>query len=121
MAIPPTAVAFGQALDPHEELDWLIACDGILESDETIVSYTLTLLPEAVALGLTLMEGEGRDHRLTDNERGIAFWATIADAYKTSPAFDGGGVSLPGEVTLVTNSLPDRTRNRTWLMRTAQQ
>ena len=110
---------FGQKLDPQEELDWTLNLSSLLEADEEIDSYELVLLPEAVALGLTLMSGGGRDHALTPGNRGISFWTEIDDAFKNDPAFDGG-VLLPMEVTIVTNSNPTRTRNRTFRFPVAQ-
>lgn len=121
MAIPPTAVSFSDALDPQEELDFEIPCSPILETDETIASYTLTLLPEAVALGLEIMSGSGRDQALTSGNTGIAFWLQIVDEYEDDAAFEDTGTSLPLELTIVTNSSPPRTRQRTFLVRVAQQ
>lgn len=127
MAIPPTAVSFAATLDPHEELDFIINASGLLEVGEEISSYTLTPLAEAVALGLTIMSGSGRDHALitgdavySDNTA-IRLWLEIADLDEADVAFDGQGVSLPIEVELVTNSIPARTRQRTILVKVAQQ
>ncbi len=121
MAIPPTATAFSQGIDPHEELDFIIPCGPVLEADEEINSYTLTPLAEAVALGLTIMSGGGRDHNLIESNRSILMWLEIDDAHKTNPAFDGAGVRLPMEVTIVTNSNPARTRQFTALVPVMQK
>lgn len=126
MAIPPTAVSFAATLDPHEELDFVINCDGLLEVGEEIVTYTLTPLAEAVALGLTIMSGSGRDHALiaseasyTDNTA-VRLWLEIDDGDETDAAFDAQGTSLPLEIEFVTNSSPARTRQRTVLVKVAQ-
>lgn len=121
MPTPPTAFAFEDGLDPHEELDFVIPCGPILEDGEEIDSYTLTVLAESAALGLTIMSGGGRDHELVEDNTAIALWLEIADAYKTNAAFDGTGASLPMEVTLVTNSAPARTRQFTCLVPVAQK
>ena len=121
MAIPATAVAFEQGLDPHEELDFVIPCAPVLETDEAITSYTLTPLAEAVALGLTIMSGDDRDDELIEDDRSILMWLEIDDAYKTNAAFDGSGSRLPMEVTIVTNSSPARTRQFTLLVPVAQK
>lgn len=120
MATPPTAFEFAEGLDPHEELDFVVPCDNRLETGEEIASYTLTLLAEATALGLTIMSGDGRDHQRIESNRSIELWLEIADAYKTNAAFEGAGVSLPMEVTIVTNSSPARTRQFTALVPVAQ-
>ena len=121
MAIPPTASRFMATLDPHEELDFVVSLAGLLEEGELIASYILVILPEAVALGLEFMTGTGRDHALRVDKRAIDFWLSIDDAFKSDPAFDGGGVALPMEVTVVTTSIPSRTRTRTFLIQVAQQ
>jgi hypothetical protein len=115
MAIPPTAKSFGRVLDPHEEKDYGINLGLLLQPGEEIDSYELTLLPEAVAAGLEIMEGEGRDHALFLDNTGVKFWLTIADEEKTNAIFDGAGASLPLEITVVTDSTPPRTRQRTFL------
>lgn len=116
MAIPPTAATFARTLDPNEQLDWLMPCAPLLEAGEAIDTYTLTLLPEAVAMGLTIMS-----HELVDGDRSIKLWLTIDDAFQADPAFDGAGTALGMEVTLVTNSTPPRTRQRTALVKVAHQ
>lgn len=121
MAVPPTAVAFAQGLDPHEELDFIIPCAPVLESAEEISTYTLTPLAEAVALGLTIMSGSSRDHAKIEGNRSILMWLEIDDGFKTNVSFDGGGVRLPMEVTIVTNSSPARTRQFTALVPVAQK
>lgn len=121
MAIPPTAAAFAQGLDPHEELDFVIPCAPLLEIDEAIDSYELTPLAEAVALGLTIMTGGGRDHARLEDNRSILMWLEIDDAFETNAAFDGAGVRLPMEVTIVTDSYPARTRQITLLVPVAQK
>ena len=120
MAVPPSAQSFAGSLDPHEELDFLLDCGPLLESGEEIVGYTLTVLAEGVALGLTIMSGSGRDHELVGNNRAVRFWATIDAAYKSNAGFAGSGTSLPLEIALVTNSDPARIRNRTFLIEVAQ-
>lgn len=123
MAIPPTATAFEASLDPHEEMDFIIPCGPLLETadGEEVASYTLTVLAEAAALGLTIMSGSGRDHALMAGNTDILLWLTIAGAYQSNAAFDGSGTSLPIEVEIVTNASPARRRQRTVLVRVAQQ
>lgn len=121
MAIPPTAETFAQTLDPQEELDFSINCAGLLELGEEIASYTLTVLAEGVALGLTIMSGSGRDHGLNDESNGVDFWLTIDPGYQANVAFEGAGTALPLHVQFETNSTPARTRERTFLVQVAQQ
>jgi len=121
MAVPPTATSFGRTLDPNEVLDFGVNLAGILEPGEQIASYELVLFPEAVALGLTIMSGDGRDHTLFNGDTGVKFWLTIDEDERENGAFDGAGIMLPLEITAVTSSDPERTRQRTFLVSVAQQ
>lgn len=120
MAIPPTAAKFARVLDPHEELDWVAPCAPLLELGEQIDSFTVDLLPEAAALGLTVMSGSGRDIGLAENDTAIRMWLTIDDAFVANGSFEGTGTALGMEMTIVTNSTPPRTRNRTFAVQVAQ-
>jgi hypothetical protein len=120
MPAPARAVAFDEAVDPKDELDHIIPCSPILEDGEEIASYTLTLLAEAVALGLTIMSGSGRDHALAESNQSIKLWLTIDSGSQADPAFDDI-VNLPIEVTIVTNSSPARKRQFTALLPVVQK
>ena len=121
MAIPPTAAVFPSGLDPHDQLDFVIPCGPILEAGEEIASYTLALYAESTALGLTIMNDPGREHALTEDARAILLWLEIDTALENNAAFIGGGVRLPMEVTIVTNSNPSRRRQFTCLVPVAQK
>lgn len=122
MAIPPTAQTFAGALDPNEELDFVLVGSDILEEGEQIeAGYTLEVLAEGTALGLTIMSGSGRDHDRINANRDIRFWLEIDDAYKTNVAFNDGGTTLPMRITFTTNNSPARTRQRTFLVPVVQQ
>lgn len=122
MSTPPTAQAFDGALDPHEELDFVLLGGTILEEGEQIESgYVLEVLAEGTALGLTIMTGGGRDHGRINGNRDIRFWLEIDDAYKTNAAFNDAGTTLPMRVTFETNASPSRTRQRTFLVPVVQQ
>lgn len=124
---PASAVTFAGFLDPNEEMDFILNCSSILEVGEEIASYTLTLLSEAVALGVTIMSGSGRDDALItgssefDDNTAVKLWLEIDDAYKTNAAFNDPGTSLGMEITIVTNSVPARTRQRTALVKVIHQ
>ena len=122
MAIPPTAAKFRDSLDPHEILEWVAPCSTLLESDEQIEEdYELAVLAEGAALGLTIMEGDDRDHKRTNENRDIELWLTIDDAFKGNAAFDGSGVNLPLEISFWTSSTPPRRRNRIFLIQVVQK
>lgn len=123
MAIPPTAEAFADPLDPHEELDFKIELADLLEDGEAIIpaGWTLEVLPESAALGLTVMTGGGRDPALADENTAVTFWLTIDPAFRDNAAFGSGGTVLPLRVTAETDAVPPRRRQRTFRIRVAQQ
>lgn len=123
MTIPSTAAKFPAIMDPHEELDWRVPFETILEDGEAVAvgAWVLETLPEAAALGLTIMTGSGRDPELTVDGRGLLFWATIDPAFQDNAAFDDAVVYLPLRVTFPTDALPARKRQRTFLIGVSQQ
>ena len=112
---------FTDLLDPQEELDFKINLSDLLEEGEAIDSWTLEPLPEATALGLTIMSGSGRDAVLTDNATSVTFWLEVAEAFQDNAAFANGGTALPLQITVVTDASPARTRQRTFNVTVAQR
>lgn len=113
MAVSALAQPFASAMDPSDEVDWVLDFSAMLEDGELVLTYDLALTAEAIALGLEIMEGGGRDHALINDDTALLFWLKVDDAFKTNVAFDGAGTRLALEVTIVTNSDPARTRQRT--------
>jgi hypothetical protein len=122
MAIPPTATAFAGTLDPHEKLDWRVSFYLTVEDGEVIATgtWTLEVLAEGAALGLTIMTGDGRDPALTSDSIGILFWLEIDALFQDDASFDEGGLDLPMRVTFNTDAAPSRTRQRTFLVHVEQ-
>lgn len=123
MAIPPTAKVFDQALDPYEVIDYLVRCASgdspLLEAGESISTYTLSPSPDAAALGLTIGISAYQPSIIGGNQ--IKMWLSVDSAFHANAAFSGEGVSLPIEVTVVSNNTPPRTRQRTVVVKVAQQ
>lgn len=135
MTIPPTAFYSREVMDPKEVLDWVLnvgptSAHPLLEPGEAIESWTLVLSAESVAAGLSIMSGGSREaHPLIGAEAAAAglpdntaikLWLQIADGYQLDPMFSGSGTALSMELTIVTNSVPSRTRQRTYVVRIAQ-
>ena len=127
MPNPLTATPFEQAVDPRDELDFYIYVSQgepdanpatILLTGEGIASYELALLPEAIAAGLQIMTG-AYANALTDNE--LKVWLTVDPIMRGSSIFDGTGVVVGIELTIVTTSTPPRVKQRTFLVRIANQ
>lgn len=115
MAIPLNAFQFKAPMDPAERLDYQIKLKSgeltLLESTELIASYTLTLYPEAIALGMSVMSTGS--YAPSDDGESIKVWFEFNASYYTNAAFSGTGSVLAMELTVVTNSVPARTRQRT--------
>lgn len=123
MAIPPTAITFAGPMDPQEVLDFEFPMGPVLESGETIASSTLVLLPEAVALGLEIIEDSDPDYPgpvLVEGNTTIRAWFRVDQSFADNPAFQGSGTPLPMLVTLDTTAAPPRRRQRTFLIRLAE-
>lgn len=120
MAIPTTAKALSQPLDPAD-IDYygLIVTQAgtdtdpfpILNAGETITSYTLALPAEAVAAGLIIRADAGREMTLVGNA--LMFWLSIDPSLASSSIFDGAGVTLPLELTVNTSGLRRKQKTST--------
>jgi hypothetical protein len=108
--IPKTTTIFAQPMDPADKIDFIINCSDVLETDESIATFTLALRPEASALGLQL----GTDVYAASVLEGkrIRVWLSIDPQKQGDLAFESGAV-LPFEVTINSNSVPPRRRQRT--------
>jgi hypothetical protein len=123
MADIATAQSFADTLDPQEVLDFVFEFHDLLEPGEELnpAEWTIEIPLEGAGLGLVIMEGDGRDPVLTDGNKAIKFWLSIAEEDQDSPDFDGGGISIPILATGETNSTPYRKRQRTAKVRVAHQ
>lgn len=122
MPNPTNAFKFTDQMDPKDNVDFLLTLNGvggILETGETIASYTLALRPEASALGLTIGTATYAPSNPTTAQ--ILFWLTVDPTFQANAAFDGSGVILGVEVTVTTSSNPARVRQRTVAIQVAQQ
>ena len=119
MAIPTTTFIWTQSMDPYDILDYTINCAGLLEGGELIGSFTLQPLSEAIALGLNIKNSGGYTTKLIDGTS-INFWAEIIEEEQGNPKF-AGGVVLPMELTVITNSTPPRKKQRTLAIRVLEK
>jgi hypothetical protein len=112
MAIPPTAIVWPESLDPSDILDFSINCAALLESDETVDTFTAIAGPEAALFGLTIT-----NTALDSNI--ISMWLAIAPEKISDTAFLNAGTLLPVEITINTDS--GRRWQRTAVIRVAQK
>lgn len=124
MAIPLTAFIWPDPMDPSDVVDFVIDCADptlpLLESGETIASFTLVLPSESVALGLTIGTAARAPVKI-NTDTAIRLWLSVDSGFISNSAFSGAGQSLPVEVTIVTTSSPSRTRQRTCVVKVSQR
>lgn len=121
MAIPPTAIKLPRTLDPSDIKDVVLNCALVLQSGEKIASYTLNLSTSAIAAGMEFMSGGGRDPQLINGETAVRVWPAIDPLEALNPIFDGSGIALDAELTIVTDSVSSRTDQQTFLIQWAQK
>lgn len=126
MPVPTLATKFDQTMDPTDLVDFEIDVTGrILEVGELASSYTLTLLAEAVALGLKIAVGVAdlgnaayAPQLVTGNK--IQFWLYVESANRTDVAYTAG-VTLGMELTVNTDNTPPRRRQRSFSVEVVHQ
>lgn len=100
----PNAVIWEQPIDPQDQVDYSVNCAPLLEVGEQITSFSLNLPAESVLFGLQL----GTVARLASRSGSvITMWLSFSGIPVTTP------IILPIEVTITTNSVPTRTKQRT--------
>lgn len=124
MAIPPTATAQPQPMDPTDVRDYRFDLGAnMLETGEHIDAASpdtgLVLSAEAVAAGLTLLETG--DYETEIGADYLRIWVEIDEETRDDPMFDGSGVSLPMEFTFATSSTPPRRKQKTLVLKVAHQ
>lgn len=110
-------------MDPSEILDFTFKYRDpdrptlvVGETIQTIVSLVAT--SDAAALGLTIGTG-AKAPTIINAGDDVLFWASIAPAKQSDPAFDGKGTRLGVEITVKTTD--DRTYQETGLIEVAQK
>lgn len=117
MPIPAGAIAWAQPFDPSDRTDYLVQFGALLTAGEVIDTASVTLLPEAVALGLTIIEDVAHGPSIAD-DTAIELWFEVEESFRENAAFVGG-VDLPVEFTITTNATPMRRFQRTMVLRVA--
>lgn len=121
MAIPIGTYIWPEALDPSDVVDYTIDCEGLFDDPaENIYSYTLELSPEAIFYGLMLEDPPTYNIELSPDRRSIKVWLQIEDPQENHADFRLG-VTLPIEVTFVTNAIQARIRQRTVAVKVIQR
>jgi len=123
MALPPGAKAFTQPLDPTDidvfETTIGQGTDDLLAPGESVAAFGLAVTAEAAAAGLRIMTEDGRAPTLAGLL--LRFWLTVDTSQFGAAAFSGGGIDLGLELTVKTTSIPYRTKQKTLIVKVAQQ
>lgn len=123
MALPPNAKAFTQPLDPADlEVFEFTLGQGefdLLMPGEGVAAFTLAVTAEAAAAGLRIVTEDGRAPTLTGLD--LRFWLSVDPSLFGAAAFSGAGVDLGLELTVKTTSSPYRTKQKTLVVKVAQQ
>jgi hypothetical protein len=121
--IPASAKVFTRQMDPYERLDWiaeLSGTDGLLETGETIASFTLTMGAEGAALGVSVLTAAPYTAATTDAAKSVRFWLEVDEAFRENAAFNDA-VSIPITLSLLTSNVPARRRQRTMVVEFIQK
>lgn len=123
MALPPTAKAFTQVIDPADidvfETTIGQGDDQMLATGEGVAAFVFAATAEAAAAGLRIMTEDGRAPTLTGLV--LRFWLAVDPALLGAAAFSGTGIDLGLELTIKTTSTPYRTKQKTIVVKVAQQ
>lgn len=125
MPLPSSPIAWEGTMDPADVVDFVMSLAGDaplldLDNGEEIAGYTLTVLPEGVALGLEIGTASYAPE-LIEGNTGVKLWLSVDGGSQADSAYSGGGVELGVVGKFVTNSSPPRTYERTWAVKVLQR
>mgnify|MGYP001005653503 CR=1 FL=1 len=121
MALPTDAVAIAEPMDPTDLLPWEADMSSYLEDGQEIASYTLALYPDAALLGLSILSAAPRAPVLLEDDSVIQFWLEVDPGHREDPAFSSAGLVAGILVTIETNSVPLKRRQRTFAVTVRQR
>ena len=116
MAIPPTTIVWPESMDPYDVVDYTIDVSNLLEANESIASYVVSLPAESVLVGLSLGVNE---YGSTISSNIVRVW--FSTIKPNDPAFDYPGTTLPVEITVTTTATPPRKKQRTLGVKVVQR
>jgi len=118
MPIPSGATVWPQPFDPSDRVDYALGFGPLFTGHEVIDVAQVTLMPEAIALGLTILEDEDHGPSIADDTN-IELYFEIEEEFRDNVLFLGG-VDLPVEITVTTTATPPRRFQRTVVLKVAQ-
>lgn len=127
MTVPIEAPIFDEPMDPKDVRPWdiIITRAGgsdpypMLEAGEEVASYTLGPSIEGIAAGLSVKSGGGYDPVLADDT--VTFYPAVDVGSQNASMFNDPGQVLGIELTIVKNTTPAETIQRTVGLRVRQR
>lgn len=126
MANPIDAPTIRYKMDPRDVVPFVEFIsrgdseDDHLQSGQEIASYTLMPSATGTAALLHIMEGDGRDPVLVDDDPSqnprLGFWLSVDSSMWANPLFDGQGYVAGIETTVTTTDEPPQTKQFTLLI-----
>lgn len=111
-------------LDPSDHLDYVAEFatgnKPVLETGEKIATYSLELSAAAIEAGLVVDTAGEFAHEKIDDDKSVKLWLSVDEAKRNDPRFVRG-LKLGVIITIETDSMPPRTRQRTWNVTVVQQ
>ncbi|SLN31779.1 hypothetical protein [Oceanibacterium hippocampi] len=118
MALPLDAVAWADALDPHEFKEYVAQWGTVNAANggATIASATVALSAEAVTAGVVIDDAA---HPPASNDDDVTIWLRVEPENRLDAAFDGEGATFGVEITI--DDSDGRTLQRTWQLTVRQR
>ena len=111
-------IAFADALDPADQLDYAIDFSSLItQSGETISSQQVVLSAAAVAAGVQINQPAAP--AISSSGKALVVWFSVATGQQAAAAFDGDGTAYLLEASITTSQ--QRKVQRTFTIRIKQQ
>ena len=119
MTFPISTKVWAETMDPYDVVDYKVDLSPLLATGEAIASFTVLTLTESDLLGLTV--GTSTYAPVLDAAtNNITIWLSIAAGFQANAAFVLG-MTLPIEISIITDSSPSRRKQRTVAVKVIQR
>lgn len=120
MTIPTDAVVFAEVMDPADLMEYEANMTDLLDNASAITSFTIALLPDAILAGVQIKSGAAYDPGLVLVNKAIDFWLEVQVADRENVAYTAG-IRVGVVITINTNHVPARRRQRTFVVNVRQR
>lgn len=123
MALPPDASVWKKPLDPFDlDARQLTGrgSDPLLGETEEISTFDAAMSAEGAALGVQIESTGGYAPSKENGNQDLRIWFSVDPDFRENEAFSGAGIDVGVEVTIYTNSAPQRRLQRTGVLTVKQ-